>query len=79
MATTTATRGIYAKTPERRAEILDAALEVFADAGFRSGALREIAENLLDNRGAFDSIAHDPARERAMRTSDIGPTGISSG
>ena len=44
MATTTATRGIYAKTPERRAEILDAALEVFADAGFRSGSLREIAD-----------------------------------
>ena len=44
MATTTATRGIYSKTPERRAEILDAALEVFADAGFRSGSLREIAD-----------------------------------
>lgn len=34
-------------------------------------ALREIAENLLDNRGAFDSIAHDPARERAMLLTDL--------
>lgn len=29
-------------------------------------ALREMAENLLGDRGAFDCAAHDPVRHRAM-------------
>jgi AcrR family transcriptional regulator len=37
-------RGEYAKTEETRAAVLDAALEVFAEGGFRGGFLREIAE-----------------------------------
>jgi AcrR family transcriptional regulator len=48
--TTTATakrarkpRGEYAKTAEKREAILDAALEVFAESGYRSGSLREVA------------------------------------
>lgn len=36
-------RGEYAKTRERRKAILDAALEVFAEGGYRSGSLREVA------------------------------------
>jgi AcrR family transcriptional regulator len=36
-------RGEYAKTKARRREILDAALEVFAESGYRSGSLREVA------------------------------------
>lgn len=36
-------RGEYAKSREKREAILDAALEVFAEAGYRSGSLREIA------------------------------------
>ncbi|SFS16826.1 transcriptional regulator, TetR family [Microbacterium sp. cf046] len=36
-------RGRYAKTEATRAAIIDAALEVFADGGFRSGSLRDVA------------------------------------
>lgn len=39
-------RGEYAKTRERRQAILDAALEVFAEAGYRSGSLREVAQRV---------------------------------
>ncbi len=39
-------RGEYAKTQARRIEILDAALEVFAQSGYRSGSLREVAERV---------------------------------
>ncbi|WP_433585789.1 TetR/AcrR family transcriptional regulator [Microbacterium hydrocarbonoxydans] len=39
-------RGEYAKTRERRATILDAALEVFAEGGYRSGSLREVAQRV---------------------------------
>jgi len=36
-------RGSYAKTERTRSTILDAALEVFAEGGYRSGSLRDIA------------------------------------
>jgi AcrR family transcriptional regulator len=36
-------RGSYAKTEETRRTILDAALEVFAQSGYRSGSLRDVA------------------------------------
>jgi AcrR family transcriptional regulator len=36
-------RGSYAKTEQTRSSILDAALEVFALGGYRSGSLRDIA------------------------------------
>jgi len=36
-------RGSYAKTEATRTAILDAALEVFAQSGFRSGSLRDVA------------------------------------
>jgi AcrR family transcriptional regulator len=36
-------RGEYAKTAEKREAILDAALEVFAESGYRAGSLREVA------------------------------------
>jgi AcrR family transcriptional regulator len=39
-------RGEYAKTADRRAEILDAALKVFSEAGFHGGSLREISERV---------------------------------
>jgi len=41
-----APRGEYAKSRETREAILDAALEVFAEAGYRSGSLREIASRV---------------------------------
>jgi AcrR family transcriptional regulator len=39
-------RGPYAKTEERRTQILDTALEVFARYGYRGGSLREIADRV---------------------------------
>ena len=41
---TSGPRGQYAKTPQRRQEILDAAFDVFAASGYRGGSLREIAD-----------------------------------
>lgn len=51
-ATTTTTktprraRGEYAKTRQRREAILDAALEVFSEGGYRAGSLREVAQRV---------------------------------
>lgn len=39
-------RGPYAKSKATKQRILDAALAVFAESGFRSGSLREIAERV---------------------------------
>jgi len=39
-------RGEYAKSEATRQAILDAALEVFAESGFRAGSLREIAQRV---------------------------------
>jgi AcrR family transcriptional regulator len=43
-STTSRPRGEYAKTPARRHEILQAAVEVFSAAGFHKGSLRDVAE-----------------------------------
>jgi AcrR family transcriptional regulator len=43
---TTGPRGQYAKTPQRRQEILDAAFDVFAANGYRGGSLRDIADRV---------------------------------
>ena len=39
-------------------------------------ALREIAENLLDDRGAFDSAAHDPHRHHSRLLSELLLSGL---
>jgi AcrR family transcriptional regulator len=39
-------RGPYAKSEHTKKAILDAALEVFAQAGYRSGSLRDVAEKV---------------------------------
>jgi len=39
-------RGEYAKTADRRTEILDSAIKVFSEAGFHGGSLREISERV---------------------------------
>jgi AcrR family transcriptional regulator len=39
-------RGPYAKSEQTRKAILDAALNVFAESGFRSGSLRNVAERV---------------------------------
>ncbi|GAA2025896.1 hypothetical protein GCM10009839_25250 [Catenulispora yoronensis] len=43
---TGAKRGAYAKSADRRTEILDAALEVFGRTGYRSGSINEVAEKV---------------------------------
>ena len=43
MTTEERRRGPYAKTAERRHQILDAALQVFAAHGYRAGSMREVA------------------------------------
>ncbi|MEU2042329.1 TetR/AcrR family transcriptional regulator [Nocardia niwae] len=39
-------RGPYAKSARRRDEIIEAAMQVFAQSGFRDGTLRDIAERV---------------------------------
>ncbi len=39
-------RGPYAKSKRTRKSILDSALEVFAESGYRSGSLRDVAERV---------------------------------
>ncbi|MEV0341802.1 TetR/AcrR family transcriptional regulator [Nocardia sp. NPDC050713] len=39
-------RGEYAKSARRREEIVDAAMQVFSESGFRDGSLRDIAERV---------------------------------
>ena len=39
-------RGEYAKTSAKRTAILDAALEVFAESGYRAGSLRDVAQKV---------------------------------
>lgn len=39
-------RGEYAKSAERRLEILDATMAVFAESGFHGGTIRDIAERV---------------------------------
>ena len=44
MAQTRAPRGEYAKSAARRQEIVAAALEVFSEAGYHKGSIRDVAE-----------------------------------
>ncbi|WP_084105813.1 TetR/AcrR family transcriptional regulator [Demequina sp. NBRC 110056] len=46
MTTSTTSRGTYAKTAERRREILDAAFEVFSTSGYTNGSLRDVADRV---------------------------------
>ena len=39
-------RGPYAKSKQTRRSILDSALQVFAESGYRSGSLRDVAEQV---------------------------------
>lgn len=44
MTTTNGRRGEYAKSEQRRREIIAAAVDVFSESGFRDGALRDVAD-----------------------------------
>ena len=47
-------RGPYARTPARRAEIVRAARDSFAERGYANASLRDIAERLAARRIAID-------------------------
>jgi len=62
-------RGEYAKTADRRAEILDAAIKVFSEAGFHGGSLREIAARVgLSQPGLLHHFANKEALLEAVLT-----------
>ncbi|WP_349428804.1 TetR/AcrR family transcriptional regulator [Microbacterium sp. LWS13-1.2] len=55
-------RGEYAKTRATRAAILDAALDVFAESGYRSGSLREVAQRVgMSEAGLLHHFPNKPA------------------
>jgi len=69
MAFVRRTRGAYAKTADRRAEILDAAIKVFSEAGFHGGSLREIAERVgLSQPGLLHHFANKERLLEAVLT-----------
>ena len=62
-------RGEYAKTADRRAEILDAAIKVFSESGFHGGSLREIAERVgLSQPGLLHHFANKERLLEAVLT-----------
>ena len=70
-------RGEYAKTSAKRTAILDAALEVFAESGYRSGSLRDVAGKVgmseagllhhFPNKSALLAAVLDRRDRRALR------------
>ncbi|BDZ63939.1 TetR/AcrR family transcriptional regulator [Agromyces mangrovi Wang et al. 2018] len=60
-------RGEYAKSAATRSAILDAALEVFAESGFRAGSLREIAARVgMSEAGLLHHFRNKGALLRAV-------------
>lgn len=57
-------RGPYAKSAERRQAIVDAAFDVFATRGFRSGSLREVAERVGMSQTSL--LHHFPSKEELL-------------
>lgn len=69
MAFGRSSRGEYAKTADRRAEILDAAIKVFSESGFHGGSLREIAERVgLSQPGLLHHFANKEKLLEAVLT-----------
>ena len=54
-------RGPYAKTAERRQQILDAARQVFASRGYQAGSMREVAR--VANMGLSTLMHHFNSKE----------------
>jgi AcrR family transcriptional regulator len=60
-------RGPYAKSKQTRQDILDCALRVFAESGYRSGSLREVAEQVgMSEAGLLHHFASKKALLRAV-------------
>jgi len=69
MAFGRSSRGEYAKTADRRSEILDAAIKVFSESGFHGGSLREIAERVgLSQPGLLHHFANKEKLLEAVLT-----------
>lgn len=58
-------RGEYAKTPARRQEILAAAIEVFAAAGFHKGSLRDVADRAGLSQAGL--LHHFPSKNQLIQ------------
>src|SRR4051794_18592582 len=64
MTTVHGTRGPYAKTPARRAQILEAAFELFAQHGYHGASLSSIADRVGLSRNAL--LHHFPTKEALL-------------
>ncbi len=64
MTSVAKTRGEYAKTPERRQQIVDAATEVFSSAGYRKGSLRDVADKAGLSQAGL--LHHFPSKEHLL-------------
>ena len=60
----TKTRGEYAKTAERRQQIVSAAVEVFSAAGDRKGSIRDVAEKVGLSQAGL--LHHYPSKEHLL-------------
>jgi AcrR family transcriptional regulator len=65
MTTVRKPRGQYAKTRERRQEILDAAVEVFSSVGFHKGSLRDVSEKVGLSQAGL--LHHYPSKEQLLQ------------
>jgi AcrR family transcriptional regulator len=65
VTTVAKTRGEYAKTPERRQQIVDAAAEVFSSSGYRKGSLRDVADKAGLSQAGL--LHHFPSKEHLLR------------
>src|SRR6476469_7599639 len=54
-------RGVYAKTPQRRREIIEAAAAVFAASGYSGGSLRQVAKDV--DVSVTSVMHHFPSKE----------------
>ena len=64
MTTVARARGEYAKTAERRQQIVDAAVEVFSAAGYRKGSLRDVADKVGLSQAGL--LHHFPSKEHLL-------------
>jgi AcrR family transcriptional regulator len=65
VTTVAKTRGEYAKTPERRQQIVDAAVEVFSSSGYRKGSLRDVADKAGLSQAGL--LHHFPSKEHLLQ------------
>jgi AcrR family transcriptional regulator len=61
---TSGTRGEYAKSAQRRQQIVDAAVEVFSLAGYRKGSLRDVADKVGLSLAGL--LHHFPSKEHLL-------------